>query len=143
LLAAIRQRDLTLGNAERAQQTEMKKLVENLRDRRENVAMRCIDALHAGHFEMANAANDEFYSLTAKIIQAGHDSAVNRAECQSFFRLQTIAGILGGCARTMAEEGEQSARTYLEEILAAQDIDEGGRACIRQACEELFYRGRG
>ena len=104
--------------------------------------MRCIRTLHAGHFEKATAANEEFYFLTAKMLEAGYDPNVNSAECQSFLRLQTIAAILGECARTMAEEGEQEARTHLEDLLAGQDIDEAGRSSIRQACEELFYRGR-
>jgi hypothetical protein len=120
----------------------MKKVLKSLHHRRENVAMRCIHAMHAGHFETAIAANDEFYLLTAKLVEAGHDPVVNSAECQSFFRLQTTAGILGGCARTMAEEGEQAARACLEELLAGQDIDEAGRSYIRQACEELFCQGR-
>jgi hypothetical protein len=123
-------------------ETKMKRVLKSLRDRREKVAMRCIHAVHMGHFETAIVANDEFYLLTAEMVEAGHDPVVNSAECQSFFRLQTIAGILGACARTMAEKGEQPARIHVEEILAAQDIDEGGRASIRQACEELFCRGR-
>ena len=121
---------------------KMKSVLKSLHYRRDDVAMRCVRALHQGDFESAIAANDEFYVLAAKMVEAGYDPAINSSECQSFFRLQTIAGILGECARAMAENGEQPARTYLEEILADQDLHEAAKSCIRQACEELFCRGR-
>ena len=120
----------------------MKKTLKRLRDRRESVAARCIRAMHGGYFESAIVENDEFYRLTAEMLEEGHDPAVNITECRSFLRQQTIAGILGSVVRTMVEEGEPAARASLQELLAEQDLGEAANLSIKQACEDLFCHGR-